>query len=89
MDTLLKTFSESPDDPFVLSRVASAVLDHRGKIVAWSHAAEELLGYAHREVIGRSVRRARRYRRPPRCHPGGCGVRSDLRHVRSVACPSA
>ncbi|MER6996230.1 SpoIIE family protein phosphatase [Streptomyces sp. NPDC000410] len=45
--------SESPEDPFSLGRGASAVLDHRGTVVAWSERAAQLLGYAADEVLGR------------------------------------
>ncbi|WP_251061321.1 SpoIIE family protein phosphatase [Streptomyces sp. ISL-100] len=46
-------FSESPEDPFALRRVASVVLDNRGEVVGWSERAEQLLGYSVGEVIGR------------------------------------
>ncbi|MFF8386275.1 SpoIIE family protein phosphatase [Streptomyces kanasensis] len=53
MDTPLRTFSESPEDPFALHRAATAVLDGRGTVVGWSPLAERLLGYRPEDVIGR------------------------------------
>ncbi|WP_315973453.1 SpoIIE family protein phosphatase [Streptomyces somaliensis] len=53
MDTPLRTFTESPEDPFSLHRAATAVLDERGTVVGWSALAEDLLGYRPEEVIGR------------------------------------
>ncbi|GAA4889050.1 SpoIIE family protein phosphatase [Streptomyces coeruleoprunus] len=55
MDTPLRTFSESPEDPFALHRAATAVLDQRGTVVGWSALAEDLLGYRPRDVIGRAA----------------------------------
>ncbi|WP_202425423.1 SpoIIE family protein phosphatase [Streptomyces sp. HUCO-GS316] len=51
----ITVLSESDDDPFALHNAASAVLDDRGNVVAWSRRAEELLGFAGPEVIGRPV----------------------------------
>jgi PAS domain S-box-containing protein len=48
--------SESPEDPFSVHRSASAVLDGRGRIVAWSEQATALLGRGAEEVLGRPVR---------------------------------
>ncbi|TXS44139.1 PAS domain S-box protein [Streptomyces sp. uw30] len=48
--------SESPDDPFSVHRSASAVLDRRGRVVAWSEQATAVLGYEADEVLGRTVR---------------------------------
>ncbi|MDT9682922.1 SpoIIE family protein phosphatase [Streptomyces sp. TRM76323] len=53
MDTPLRTFTESPEDPFSLHRAATAVLDARGTVVGWSKLAEDLLGYRTEDVIGR------------------------------------
>ncbi|MFJ8692355.1 SpoIIE family protein phosphatase [Streptomyces roseolilacinus] len=53
MDTPLRTFTESPEDPFSLHRAATAVLDARGTVVGWSMLAEDLLGYRPEDVIGR------------------------------------
>ncbi|MFJ8532215.1 SpoIIE family protein phosphatase [Streptomyces sp. NPDC093591] len=50
------SLSESPDDPFSVHRSASAVLDGRGRVVAWSEQATALLGYRADEVLGRPVR---------------------------------
>ncbi|MGN9762017.1 SpoIIE family protein phosphatase [Streptomyces sp. SD31] len=50
------SLSESPDDPFSVHRSASAVLDDRGRVVAWSEQATALLGYRAEEVLGRRVR---------------------------------
>ncbi|MGI5373160.1 SpoIIE family protein phosphatase [Streptomyces sp. CA-251387] len=50
------TLSESPEDPFSVHRSASAVLDGRGRIVAWSEQATALLGHRAEEVLGRTVR---------------------------------
>ncbi|WP_369166873.1 SpoIIE family protein phosphatase [Streptomyces sp. R28] len=50
------SLSESPDDPFSVHRSASAVLDGRGRVVAWSEQATALLGYRADEVLGRRVR---------------------------------
>ncbi|MFE9017468.1 SpoIIE family protein phosphatase [Streptomyces sp. NPDC007808] len=50
------SLSESPEDPFSIHRSASAVLDGRGRIVAWSEQATALLGYRADEVLGRPVR---------------------------------
>ncbi|MFF8425305.1 SpoIIE family protein phosphatase [Streptomyces sp. NPDC016566] len=47
-------FSESPEDPFAIGHGASAVLDDRGTVVAWSTRAQELLGYPAKEVLGRA-----------------------------------
>ncbi|MET9801793.1 SpoIIE family protein phosphatase [Streptomyces sp. NPDC006368] len=55
MDTPLRTFRESPEDPFALHRAVTAVLDERGTIVGWSVLAEELLGYGPEDVIGRAA----------------------------------
>ncbi|OEJ98411.1 SpoIIE family protein phosphatase [Streptomyces thermolilacinus] len=53
MDTPLRTFTESPEDPFSVHRAATAVLDARGTVVGWSALAENLLGYRPEDVIGR------------------------------------
>ncbi|MEU3450752.1 SpoIIE family protein phosphatase [Streptomyces thermolilacinus] len=53
MDTPLRTFTESPEDPFSLHRAATAVLDARGTVVGWSELAGSLLGYRPEDVIGR------------------------------------
>ncbi|MEU9980577.1 SpoIIE family protein phosphatase [Streptomyces sp. NPDC050856] len=53
MDTPVTTFSEGPEDPFAVRRAASVVLDDGGRVVGWSSRAEELLGYAAREALGR------------------------------------
>ncbi|MEU3819585.1 MULTISPECIES: SpoIIE family protein phosphatase [unclassified Streptomyces] len=53
MDTPLRTFTESPEDPFSLHRAATAVLDARGAVVGWSVLAEHLLGFRPEDVIGR------------------------------------
>ena len=50
------TLSESPEDPFSVHQSASAVLDDRGRIVAWSEQATALLGHRADEVLGRTVR---------------------------------
>ncbi|NUP19529.1 MAG: SpoIIE family protein phosphatase [Streptomyces sp.] len=55
-DTSPTTLSESPEDPFSIHQSASAVLDGRGRIVAWSAQATMLLGYPAEEVLGRPVR---------------------------------
>ncbi|WP_050986855.1 SpoIIE family protein phosphatase [Streptomyces somaliensis] len=52
MDTPLRTFTESPEDPFSLHRAATAVLDEQGTVVGWSRIAEDLLGYRPEEVLG-------------------------------------
>ncbi len=49
------SLSESPEDPFSVLRSASAVLDDRGRVVAWSEQATALLGHRAEEVLGRSV----------------------------------
>ncbi|WP_374984364.1 SpoIIE family protein phosphatase [Streptomyces fradiae] len=56
MDTPLRTFTESPEDPFSLHRAAAAVLDARGTVVGWSALAGDLLGYRPRDVVGRAAR---------------------------------
>ncbi|MET8453515.1 SpoIIE family protein phosphatase [Streptomyces sp. NPDC005209] len=38
-----------------VSESAVAMLDERGTVVAWTQAAEQLLGYSAREVVGRSA----------------------------------
>ncbi|ELS50745.1 SpoIIE family protein phosphatase [Streptomyces viridochromogenes] len=55
-DTSPTTLSESPDDPFSVHQSASAVLDGRGRVVAWSEQATALLGHRADEVLGRPVR---------------------------------
>ncbi|MEV0375085.1 SpoIIE family protein phosphatase [Streptomyces sp. NPDC050636] len=55
MDASLSTFSEGPEDPFAVRRAASVVLDPHARIVGWSGRAEELLGYAPEDVLGRSA----------------------------------
>jgi PAS domain S-box-containing protein len=55
-DTPPKSLSESPNDPFSVHRSASAVLDGRGRVVAWSEQATALLGHQADEVLGRPVR---------------------------------
>ncbi|MFD5014922.1 SpoIIE family protein phosphatase [Streptomyces chartreusis] len=55
-DTSPTSLSESPEDPFSVHRSASAVLDDRGHVVAWSDQATTLLGYEPDEVLGRPVR---------------------------------
>ncbi|UQA91189.1 SpoIIE family protein phosphatase [Streptomyces halobius] len=55
MDASLSTFSEGPEDPFAVRRAASVVLDPRGRVVGWSERAEEMLGYAPEEVLGRAA----------------------------------
>ncbi|WP_407554945.1 SpoIIE family protein phosphatase [Streptomyces sp. Pv4-95] len=55
MDVSAKTFSEGPEDPFAVRRAASAVLDHRGRIVGWSERAEALLGHRPQEALGREA----------------------------------
>ncbi|MFF3879307.1 PAS domain S-box protein [Streptomyces sp. NPDC001978] len=37
-----------------ISESAVAMLDERGTVVAWTQAAEQLLGYSAGEVVGRS-----------------------------------
>ncbi|MFD6315893.1 SpoIIE family protein phosphatase [Streptomyces nigra] len=54
-DTSPTSLSESPEDPFSVLRSASAVLDRRGRVVAWSEQATTLLGYRADEVLGRTV----------------------------------
>ncbi|PHQ52780.1 protein phosphatase [Streptomyces cinnamoneus] len=49
----VRLFSESPEDPFSVSRAASAVLDQRGTVVGWGKRAEKLLGHRADEIIGR------------------------------------
>lgn len=51
----MTALSESREDPFAQHLAASAVLDDRGTVVAWSRQAEDLLGYPGTEVIGRSA----------------------------------
>ncbi|GHH10186.1 SpoIIE family protein phosphatase [Streptomyces lanatus] len=55
-DTSPTSLSESPEDPFSVHQSASAVLDSRGRVVAWSEQASALLGYRAEEVLGRPVR---------------------------------
>jgi PAS domain S-box-containing protein len=55
-DTSPTTLSESPEDPFSVHQSASAVLDDRGRVVAWSEQATALLGHRADEVLGRRVR---------------------------------
>ncbi|MFF7167032.1 SpoIIE family protein phosphatase [Streptomyces sp. NPDC008086] len=55
-DTSPTSLSESPEDPFSILRSASAVLDGRGRIVAWSDQATALLGHRAEDVLGRPVR---------------------------------
>ncbi|WP_367325178.1 SpoIIE family protein phosphatase [Streptomyces sp. HUAS ZL42] len=55
-DTTLTTLSESPEDPFSIHQSASAVLDDRGRVVAWSEQATRLLGHRADEVLGRPIR---------------------------------
>lgn len=50
MDAADGTDSRGPLD---VTRAATAVLDARGTVIGWSPAAEELLGYEPREVLGR------------------------------------
>ncbi|MGW6907431.1 SpoIIE family protein phosphatase [Streptomyces sp. NPDC054940] len=54
-NTSPKTLSESPEDPFSIHRSASAVLDGRGRVVAWSEQATTLLGHLPEEVLGRPM----------------------------------
>ncbi|MEV6838372.1 SpoIIE family protein phosphatase [Streptomyces sp. NPDC051133] len=54
MGTPSRRFSESPEDPFALGRGAAAVLDDRGTVVGWGAGAQELLGYAAKDVLGRT-----------------------------------
>ncbi|SCK39964.1 PAS domain S-box-containing protein [Streptomyces sp. WMMB 714] len=46
-------FSEGPEDPFAVGPAASAVIDVHGTVVGWSERAEELLGHAPADVLGR------------------------------------
>ncbi|MER6350201.1 SpoIIE family protein phosphatase [Streptomyces sp. NPDC001595] len=55
-NTSSTSLNESPDDPFSVHRSASAVLDGRGRVVAWSDQAAALLGHRADEVLGRPVR---------------------------------
>ncbi|MFC5218717.1 SpoIIE family protein phosphatase [Streptomyces coerulescens] len=55
-DTSPTLLSESPEDPFSVHRSASAVLDDRGRVVAWSDQATAFLGHEADEVLGRPVR---------------------------------
>ncbi|MFC4494379.1 SpoIIE family protein phosphatase [Streptomyces ovatisporus] len=48
-------FSEGPEDPFAVGSAAPVVLDDHGRVVGWSERAEELLGHAPEEVLGRSA----------------------------------
>ncbi|MFG1665806.1 SpoIIE family protein phosphatase [Streptomyces sp. Y7] len=52
-DTSPTSLSESPEDPFSVHRSASAAVDGRGRIVAWSDQATALLGHEAEEVLGR------------------------------------
>jgi PAS domain S-box-containing protein len=38
-----------------ISESAVAMLDERGTVIAWTQAAEQLLGYSARDVVGRSA----------------------------------
>ncbi|MFI6360491.1 PAS domain S-box protein [Streptomyces sp. NPDC050743] len=40
-----------------ISDSAVAMLDERGTVVAWTQAAEQLLGYSAGDVVGRSAAR--------------------------------
>ncbi|MFI8828238.1 SpoIIE family protein phosphatase [Streptomyces sp. NPDC053431] len=42
--------------PFSLRTMATAVLDHRGDIIGWDAAAQELYGYPAEDVIGQPAR---------------------------------
>ncbi|MCJ1676385.1 SpoIIE family protein phosphatase [Streptomyces sp. APSN-46.1] len=44
---------DEPQGPLDVSRAAMAVLDGEGRVVGWSPAAAELLGYEASEVLGR------------------------------------
>ncbi|MEV0371299.1 SpoIIE family protein phosphatase [Streptomyces sp. NPDC050636] len=49
--------AESADfrGPLDVTRAATAVLDAHGRVIGWSPAAERLLGYSSRDIIGRHV----------------------------------
>ncbi|MFI9203239.1 SpoIIE family protein phosphatase [Streptomyces sp. NPDC053048] len=53
MARFMAHFHESPEDPFSVGSAASAVLDHRGRIVGWCRRAEAILGHRGADVIGR------------------------------------
>ncbi|MED7829116.1 PAS domain S-box protein, partial [Streptomyces chiangmaiensis] len=38
-----------------MSDTAFALLDERGTVLAWTQAAQHLVGYSAREVVGRSA----------------------------------
>ena len=57
---------------------AIAMLDGEGTVVGWTHAAQQLVGYTAREVVGRS---AAHVLPPLRGRPECCGAR------RAVPCP--
>ncbi|MEU3461023.1 SpoIIE family protein phosphatase [Streptomyces sp. NPDC006733] len=56
--------------PLDVTRAATAVLDARGRVLGWSPAAEELLGYAPREVLGRPANDLLARRAATGGHPG-------------------
>ncbi|GHG53787.1 SpoIIE family protein phosphatase [Streptomyces griseocarneus] len=53
MDDPTTLFHESPDDPFSVASAATAVVDHRGRVVGWGPRAEALLGHRAADVMGR------------------------------------
>ncbi|ELS50904.1 SpoIIE family protein phosphatase [Streptomyces viridochromogenes] len=55
MDQPVRELSESDDDPLGLRLAALGVLDDQGTVVGWSRRAQDLIGFAGEDVIGRSA----------------------------------
>jgi serine phosphatase RsbU (regulator of sigma subunit)/PAS domain-containing protein/anti-sigma regulatory factor (Ser/Thr protein kinase) len=43
--------------PFSVATTAMAVIDPRGLVIGWNHAAQELLGFSPEEVLGKPARK--------------------------------
>ncbi|WP_443047987.1 SpoIIE family protein phosphatase [Streptomyces sp. H39-S7] len=72
--------------PLDVTRAATAVLDARGKVLGWSPAAQELLGYEPRDVLGRPADDLLARRAGTGGYPGPLGdppsTRSVVLHLR-------
>ncbi|MDF9816989.1 PAS domain S-box-containing protein [Streptomyces sp. SPB162] len=71
--------------PLDVTRAATAVLDARGRVLGWSPAAEELLGYEARDVLGHPADDLLARRAGTGEHPGlreSPSTRSVVLHVR-------
>ncbi|GGU61475.1 histidine kinase [Streptomyces albospinus] len=67
--------AESADfrGPLDVTRAATAVLDARGRVIGWSPAARQLLGYAPEDIVGRPVETFL-----PPASPGNSGAATTL-----------